>query len=116
MARLKAFLLLSLAALLLVDAAACFATAQQRDPDMECCQSMPCSPAIQSHDCCKKMAVERAPYLVSAASSTAPIFVLVSSAAVMLVLPPAMTRTLSIETRDHAPPLSPGSYSLPLLI
>ena len=116
MARLKTCLLLSLAALLLVDAADCFATAQRRDQDMECCQSMPCSPANQSHDCCKKMVVERDPYVLPAASSVAPVFVAVSRAPVLVMLPPAMAQALSVEARDHAPPLSPGSYSLPLLI
>lgn len=68
MARLKTILLLALAALLLVDAADCFAASKQPGDDMDCCQSMPCTPANQNHDCCKNMVAERAPYLRPAKS------------------------------------------------
>lgn len=39
----------------------CLSAMSMDEQSMQCCGSMPCHPANQSHDCCKKMTSEGAP-------------------------------------------------------
>ncbi len=116
MERLKTILLLALAALLLVDAADCFTASKQQGDDMDCCQSMPCTPANQNHDCCKNMVVERAPYLVTAVCAFAPVLVAVAGALPFVPSSATQIPAFALETRDHVPPPISRNLSLPLLI
>jgi hypothetical protein len=96
------------AAVLLLYSTDCFAAAQMDRTAMECCASMPCTPANQSHDCCKTMTMEAAPYLVPAAAYSAaiPLVDLGDVPAVDLAqsLPAARAVNLLTLANEHAPP------------
>lgn len=106
---LKSILLLALAAVLLGDAADCSANSAQRADDMDCCQSMPCTPANQGHDCCKNMVRQREPYLVSIAPSNAQALAAVAVAPVlepdsMAALAVAESQNPTDVVADFSPP------------
>jgi len=48
-------LVLAAGALLLLQFADCMSAMTPDEESMQCCGSMPCTPANQSHDCCKAM-------------------------------------------------------------
>jgi len=52
----KTLLLLAVAAVLLLYSMDCFSPGSADAQAMECCATMPCTPANHSHDCCKTMA------------------------------------------------------------
>jgi len=56
MSKAKTILLLAVAAVLLLYSMDCFAPGSADAQVMECCATMPCTPANHSHDCCKTMA------------------------------------------------------------
>ncbi len=56
MRKAKTLLLLAVAAVLLLYSMDCFAPGSADAQAMECCATMPCTPANHSHDCCKIMA------------------------------------------------------------
>lgn len=55
------------AVLLLLQFADCMAAATPDETSMQCCGTMPCTPATQGHDCCKTMGSADAPNMVPAA-------------------------------------------------
>jgi hypothetical protein len=55
MRKAKTILLLAVAAVLLLYSMDCFAPGSADAQAMECCATMPCTPANHSHDCCKTM-------------------------------------------------------------
>lgn len=56
MRKAKTILLLAVAAVLLLYSLDCFSPGSADAQAMECCATMPCTPANHSHDCCKNMA------------------------------------------------------------
>ena len=55
MRKAKTLLLLAVAAVLLLYSMDCFSPGSADAQAMECCATMPCTPANHSHDCCKTM-------------------------------------------------------------
>ena len=56
MVRRTTFLVLAVAAILLLQFADCMSAMTMDQQSMQCCGSMSCDPSNQSHDCCKSMA------------------------------------------------------------
>jgi hypothetical protein len=57
-------LVLSIVAVLLLQAADCMSAMTPDKESMQCCGSMPCDPSNESHDCCKAMVSSQAPSLL----------------------------------------------------
>jgi hypothetical protein len=86
----------------------CFAHGQKDGDAMECCRSMPCTPANQSHDCCKKMVSAPGIYFVVPQRTLAPapsvqILAVVTTTAVAMTTEPPHVACCP-EAREHAPP------------
>lgn len=67
MARKTTFVVLALAAILLLQFADCMSAMTQDQESMQCCGSMPCDPSNQSHDCCKSMISSQSPSVLPTA-------------------------------------------------
>src|SRR5260370_15930150 len=63
----RLFLVLAAGALLFLQFADCMSAMMQDQQSMKCCGSMPCTPANQSHDCCKAMVSAQAPNMLPSA-------------------------------------------------
>lgn len=76
---------------------------------MECCASMPCTPANHGHDCCKNSVTIPSVYVVpSAATPTAPLLAVVGNAPLLAIVRPAApaeSADASFDASAHAPPL-----------
>lgn len=73
---------------------------------MQCCRTMPCTPANKSHNCCKTMTSVHTPNIlpVGRASLTTPTVSAVAYAR-MLELPRFTTVSrIVIQTQQHSPP------------
>jgi len=64
MIRRLTFSVLSLAALFVLQFADCLSPMSADQQTMQCCGSMPCDPANQSHDCCKTMVSSQSPSML----------------------------------------------------
>src|SRR5467141_4211738 len=70
MLRRTTFLVLAVAAILLLQFADCMSAMTMDQQSMQCCGSMPCDPSNQSHDCCKSMGSSQSPSVLPAAHVT----------------------------------------------
>src|SRR5256885_16102392 len=70
MVRRTTFLVLAVAAILLLQFADCMSAMTMDEQSMQCCSSMPCDPSNQSHDCCKSMASSSSPSVLPSAHVT----------------------------------------------
>lgn len=108
MRKARPLLPLVFAAALLLGSVDCFAPGLMDEQTMECCASMPCTPANQGHDCCKSMVRAPALYLVPpAAASAVPVLAAVNDVARPAVrYPVAWTQPFGepFDTTAHAPP------------
>src|SRR5260370_13943860 len=102
----RLFLMLTAGALLFLQFADCMSAMTPDQDSMPCCGSMPCTPANQNHDCCKRMVSAQSPNMLPMArvSLHAPgiAFVepLASVAKVRMVSSP-----LSVgQAQQHSPP------------
>ena len=98
-----AFAMVALFGLQIADCVSAMSTDEQ---SMECCASMPCHPADQSHDCCKTMASAQTPSALPADNSD----LTISQSAVFV---PHLTTPLLVvidnspkrfEAPQHSPP------------
>ncbi len=118
MARVKITGLLFVALLLLGNSLDCFSASEMDQQTMKCCGSMPCSPAMRSHECCKTMVTQGHPaYLLPPASPSLSVpmiagFVLSAHG----LLKPSVDFARLFTRRDHAPPGPLLAIQLPLLI
>src|ERR1700752_2857364 len=67
MPRKRLFVFLAAGALLLLQFADCMSAMTTDQHSMQCCASMPCTPANQSHDCCEKMTSPQTPSMLPTA-------------------------------------------------
>ena len=102
----KLFPVLLLGAVLLLQYADCIAAFSHDQRAMECCGSSPCTPANQSHECCKTMSSPEIPKMLMEArvSLDVPIIADVEltprlETAIFTPLIP-----LSFEPQEHSPP------------
>jgi hypothetical protein len=70
MVRKTTFVMVALAAILLLQLADCMSAMTQDKQSMQCCGSMPCDPSNQSRDCCKTMVSSQSPSLLPASGVT----------------------------------------------
>src|SRR5713101_9715491 len=105
MVRRTTFLMLAVAAILLLQFADCMSAMTMDQQSMQCCGSMPCDPSNQSHDCCKAMASSQSPSVLPVAHVTlhAPEMVVTD----IPVSPQGITypeaSRLDFEARPHSP-------------
>ncbi len=102
----RVFMVLAAGALLLLQFADCMTSLTPDQQTMQCCGSMPCTPANKSHDCCKTMVSGQTPSIVATArvSMSAPLLVVIEfqpafqiARFVPVILQPA-------EAQQHSPP------------
>jgi hypothetical protein len=106
MVRQSAFVVLAVAAILLLQFANCMTAMTPDQQSMQCCGSMSCDRSNQSHDCCKSMVSSQSPSAlpVSHVSLHAPVLFVAD------VLPSPLVPQLSEATRadlavpQHSPP------------
>jgi hypothetical protein len=102
----RLLLMLAASALLLLQFADCMSAMTLDQQSMQCCGSMPCTPANQSHDCCKGMGSGQSSNLLP----TAPVSLYVPAIALLEPLASVeMVRVVSlpftiVEVQQHSPP------------
>jgi hypothetical protein len=102
----RIFLVLAAGALLLLQFADCMSAMTPDQESMQCCGSMPCTPANQSHDCCKAMVSGQSPNMLPAArvSLNAPAITLVETLASIDVVRLVLLPLSAVEAPQHSPP------------
>ena len=102
----RLFLVLAASALLFLQFADCMSAMTPDQESMQCCGSMPCTPANQSHDCCKAMVSGQASNMVPTAriSLHAPFIVSVEPVAVIAMVRLVSSPLCSAEAPQHSPP------------
>src|SRR5437773_9633332 len=106
MVRRTTFLVLAVAAILLLQFADCMSAMTMDQQSMQCCGSMPCDPSNQSHDCCKNMVSSQAPSVlpVSHVTFPAPMMIVTEILASPQATPYAEASRLDFEAPQHSPP------------
>lgn len=102
----RLFLVLAAGALLLLQFADCMSAMTPDQESMKCCGSMPCTPANQSHDCCKAMVSAQSPNMLPTArvSLNTPTIVLVEPVASVEVVRLVSLPHIAVEAPQHSPP------------
>jgi hypothetical protein len=102
----RLFLVLAAGALLLLQFADCMSAVTPDQESMKCCGSMPCTPANQSHDCCKAMVSAQSPNILPTArvSLNAPAITLVGPLASFEVVRLVPLPLVAVEAPQHSPP------------
>lgn len=106
MIRRVTFLALALTALVLSQFADCTSATTPDQESMQCCGSMPCDPANQSHECCKTMASSQSPSMLPAAQITLhpPTIVALDIFPVPQVLGLSEVSSFHFAAPQHSPP------------
>ena len=94
------------AAILLAYSADCFAPGRMDAEAMECCASMPCTPANQNHDCCKTMASGQTPsaLLTARVSLSAPLLAVIEHQPTLEVFSFVPAILQPAKAQQHPPP------------
>src|SRR3982074_1017389 len=101
----KAFLLLVVAAVLLLQFADCMSAFSQDQKAMQCCVTSACTAANQSHGCCKAMTSSEMPStLVTARVSLVPVVAVVKHEPVLGAVIFAPQISPSFEPQQYYPP------------
>ena len=102
----RLFLVLAAGALLFLQFADCMSAMTPDQESMKCCGSMPCTPANQSHDCCKAMVSGQGPNMLPTArvSLNAPAITLVEPFASVEVVRSVWLQRVGVEAPQHSPP------------
>jgi hypothetical protein len=102
----RLFLVMAAGALLLLQFADCMSAVTPDQESMKCCGSMPCTPANQSHDCCKAMVSAQSPNILPTArvSLNAPAITLVEPLASFEVVRLVPLPLAAVEAPQHSPP------------
>src|SRR5215813_10659322 len=106
MTRKTTFVVLGIAAILLLQFADCMAAATQNQESMQCCRSMPCDPSNQSHDCCKSMVSSQSPSVLPTAHVSLHMPVLFVADVLPSPLVPQFSEATSVilAPPQHSPP------------
>jgi len=101
----RASLLAAAAALMLWQFADCMSAVLPEQPSMQCCSSVPCTPASQIHDCCDTMVSQRVEMVLPVESTylTAPQTMMSGHSP----LPPDLVRVTVAARASEAPEQSP---------
>ena len=102
----RLFLMLVAGALLLLQFADCMSAMTPTEQNMHCCGSMPCSPANQSHDCCKTMVSVHTPNVLPSArvSLHEPAIAFVEHTSLVERVRSAQNVPLTLEVQEYSPP------------
>jgi hypothetical protein len=102
----KLFLLLMVGAVLFLQAADCMATLSQDQQAAQCCGTSQCTPANQSHGCCKAMTSTEIPRMLVKArvSLNLPVAAVVEHAPVLETAIFTPSISLSFEPQQYSPP------------
>jgi hypothetical protein len=102
----RLFLALAAGALLLLQFADCMSSMTPDQQSMQCCASMPCNPANQSHDCCKTMVSSHAASILPTAhiSLSAPAAVVTDYLQAHEIIGFAAVLRPQSEAPQHSPP------------
>ena len=106
MIRRVTFSVLALAALFALQFADCFSPVSADQQTMQCCGSMPCNPANQSHDCCKTMVSAPSPNALPVEHSVlnVPVAAVADHVSVAEVVVFAEASPSRFEAPQHSPP------------
>jgi hypothetical protein len=102
----RLFLLLMVGAVLFLQAADCLAALSQDQQAVQCCGTSQCTPANQSHDCCKTMTSTEIPRMLVKArvSLNVPIVAVVEHVQVLETVMVTPSISLSFEPQQYSPP------------
>src|ERR1700676_5303427 len=102
----RLFLALAAGALLLLQFADCMSAMTPDHESMQCCGSMPCTPANHSHGCCKTMTSVETPNMLPAArvSLHGPAVATVEYTRMLDIAPSAPVSRVTVEAPQHSPP------------
>ncbi len=102
----RSLLLLMVGAVLLLQFADCMAAFSQDQHAMQCCGASECSPANQSHGCCKTMTSTETPRMLvkARASLDAPAVVVVQHASMLDIAMVTPLISSSLEPQQYSPP------------
>ena len=102
----RPFLVLAAGALLLLQFEDCMSGMTPDQQNMECCASMPCTPANHSHGCCKTMASAQTPNMLPAsqASLRAPVVATFAYAQTLDVARSGPVPVVPVDAQQHSPP------------
>jgi hypothetical protein len=100
------FFVLALTALCALQFADCLSLLSADQQTMQCCGSMPCNPANQSHHCCKTMVSANPSDVLPAQRSTlsVPVAAVVDHFSTPEVLIFTQVSRLAFEAPQHSPP------------
>jgi hypothetical protein len=102
----KLFLFLMVGALLFLQAADCMAAFSQDQQAVQCCGTSQCTPANQSHGCCKTMTSTEIPRMLVKArvSLNVPVVAVAEQASVLETAKFTPSISLSFEPQQYSPP------------
>ena len=100
------FMVLALAALFAMQFADCLNPMSADQQMVQCCGSMPCNQANQSHDCCKTMVSSQSPSVLPAehAALSVPVAAVVDNLSAPEVVVIAEFSLSRFEAPQHSPP------------
>ncbi len=106
MRKAKTILLLAVTAVLLLYSMDCFSPGSVDAQAMECCATMPCTAANQSHDCCKTMASAPTPSVLPTArvSLTIPLLAVIEQQPALEIARSVPVIPRPAEAQQHSPP------------
>jgi len=106
MVRKTTFVVLAVAAILLLQFADCMAAMTPDEQSMQCCGSMPCDRSNQSHDCCKSMISSQSPSIVPTAHGSlhAPILLVADVLPSRQVPQFSEATSATLAAPQHSPP------------
>ena len=103
----RLFFVLVAGAFLLLQFADCITPATpDKQTTMQCCRTMPCTPANKTHDCCKTMISAPAPNMLPTArvSLNAPVVAAIEHSPTLDIPRFAPVAPVAVEAQQHSPP------------
>src|SRR5882762_5594129 len=102
----RLFALLAVAVLFGLQFAHCLSAMTHDEQSMQCCDSMPCDPSNQSHDCCKGMVSAQAPNVLPVTHVTlnTPVVIVTGILASPQAMPHRERAHLNFAAPQHSPP------------
>jgi hypothetical protein len=102
----RLFWVMAAGALFLLQFANCMSAMTPDQQSMECCASMPCTPANHSHGCCKTMTSAQTPNMLPAVSGSvhAPAVAIVEYPQTLEIARSVPVPLAAIEAQQHSPP------------
>lgn len=102
----KLFVAMAAGALLLLQFGDCMSAMALDQQSMQCCRSMPCTPANHDHNCCKNMASAQSPNMLPAShvSLSGPTVVAVEYPRLLDLDRSTLAPPMVVEAQEHSPP------------